>query len=70
MTMTTIKVPKGTRDRLHHLAAAEGLTLAQAIEKLLDRNAPRPVPTIGGFRGGAPLSAEEIDDALANGFGR
>lgn len=70
MTMTTIKVPKGTRDRLHRLAAADGLTLAQEIEKLLDRNAPRPTPTVGGFRSGRPLSAEQIDEALADGFGQ
>lgn len=70
MTMTTIKVPKGTRDRLHRLAAEDGLTLAQEIEKLLDRNAPRPKPTVGGFRSGRPMSAEEIDEALADGFGQ
>ena len=35
MTMTTIKVPKATRDRLHRLAAADGVTLAQEIDKLV-----------------------------------
>ena len=32
MTMTAIKVPKATRDRLHRLAAADGVTLAQEIQ--------------------------------------
>src|SRR5215813_12909248 len=61
MTSTTIKVPKRTRDRLHRLAQAEGLTLAQAIDKLIDEAAPRPRPSIGGFRSGQPLDAEAID---------
>ncbi|RDI66124.1 hypothetical protein [Nocardia pseudobrasiliensis] len=69
MTATTIKVPKATRDRLHRLAAAHGLTLAQQIDKLMDEQAPRPKPTIGGYRSEHPLSAEEIDDQLAGGFG-
>ena len=69
MTMTTIKVPKATRDRLHRLAAADGLTLAQEIDKLVHNQAPRPRPTTGGFRGNRPLTAEEIDDELARGFG-
>ncbi|WP_161605946.1 hypothetical protein [Microlunatus speluncae] len=70
MTMTTIKVSKGTRDRLHRLAAADGLTLAQEIEKLMDRAGARPKPTVGGYRSGKPLSAEEIDAVLAGGFGQ
>ncbi|MFI6599083.1 hypothetical protein ACIBHX_22725 [Nonomuraea sp. NPDC050536] len=69
MTATTIKVSKSTRDRLHRLATADGLTLAQEIEKLIDLHAPRPKPTIGGYRSGNPMSAEEIDAALAEGFG-
>lgn len=69
MTVTTIKVPKATRDRLHRLAAADGLTLAQEIDKLIDQHAPRPRPTVGGFRSDRPLSAEEIDAELAAGFG-
>jgi len=69
MTATTIKVPKRTRDRLHRLAQAEGLTLAQAIDKLIDEAAPRPRPSIGGFRSGQPLDAEAIDAELASGFG-
>ena len=51
--MTTIKVPKSLRDRLHRLATADGLTLAQEIDKLIGERAPRPAPTIGGFRSGA-----------------
>lgn len=70
MTATTIKVPKATRDRLHRLAAADGLTLAQEIDKLIDQRAPRPKPTIGGFRSSRPLTAEEIDAELAAGFGQ
>lgn len=69
MTMTTIKVPKATRDRLHRLAAADGVTLAQEIEKLIAERAPRPRPATGGFRSDRPLSAEEIDERLASGFG-
>ena len=69
MTVTTIKVPKTTRDRLHRLAQAEGITLAQAIEKLMDQSAPRPRPSVGGFRSEAPLDAGEIDAELARGFG-
>jgi hypothetical protein len=67
--MTTIKVPKATRDRLHRLAAADGVTLAQEIDKLVGTRASRPRPTTGGFRSDRPLSAEEIDEQLANGFG-
>ncbi len=69
MTVTTIKVPKSTRDRLRRLAKAEGITLAQAIDKLIDQNAPRPRPTVGGFRSDAPLDAAEIDAELARDFG-
>jgi hypothetical protein len=69
MTATTIKVPKATRDRLHRLAAADGVTLAQEIDKLVSGRSPRPRPTTGGFRSDRPLSAEEIDEQLADGFG-
>lgn len=69
MTVTTVKVPKATRDRLHRLAAADGLTLAQEIEKLIDLHVPRPKPTIGGFRSEGALTSEELDEELANGFG-
>jgi len=51
MTMTTIKVPKSLRNRLHRLAAADGLTLAQEIDKLIGERVPRPTPTIGGSAG-------------------
>jgi hypothetical protein len=69
MTVTTIKVPKLTRDRLRRLAAADGLTLAQEIDRLIDRYAPRPQPSVGGFRSRRPLSAEEIDAELMRGLG-
>jgi hypothetical protein len=69
MTMTTIKVPKATRDRLHRLAAADGVTLAQEIDKLVREQTPRPRPATGGFRSSRPLTAEEIDDQLAAGLG-
>lgn len=69
MTMTTIKVPKATRDRLHRLASSDALTLAQEIEKLLDERSPRPKPSVGGFRSSRPLTAEEIDEELGRGFG-
>jgi hypothetical protein len=67
--MTTIKVSKVTRDRLHRLAAADGVTLAQEIDKLIDHQAPRPRPATGGFSSGQPLTAEQIDDELSRGFG-
>jgi hypothetical protein len=69
MTMTTIKVPKATRDRLHRLAAADGVTLAQEIDKLVRDRAPRPRPATGGFRSDGALTAEEIDQQLTGGFG-
>jgi hypothetical protein len=69
MTATTIKVPKRTRDRLYRLAQAEGLTLAQTIDKLIDEVAPRPRPSIGGFRSAQALDAEAMDSELASGFG-
>jgi hypothetical protein len=69
MTVTTIKVPERTRDRLRRFAKTEGLTLAQAIDKLIDQAAPRPRPSIGGFSSGRPLDAEAIDAELARGFG-
>jgi hypothetical protein len=68
MTVTTIKVPKVTRDRLHRLAAADGITLAQEIDKLIDEHAPRATPSIGGFRSSRPLNAAEIDVELADGL--
>lgn len=69
MTVTTIKVPKRTRDRLHRLAKEEGLTMAQAIDKLMDQSAPRPRPSVGGFRSERALDAQAIDAELARGFG-
>ena len=68
MTMTTIKISKDLRDRLRAMAEHDGLTLAAEIEKLMDGRPSRPTPTIGGFRSGKPLTAEEIDVALAAGF--
>jgi hypothetical protein len=65
----TIKVPKATRDRLHLLAAADGVTLAQEIDKLVGERAPRPRPATGGFPSSQPLTAEEIDGQLAAAFG-
>jgi hypothetical protein len=69
MPVTTIKVPKVARDRLHRLAAADGITLAQEIDKLIDERAPRTAPSIGGFRSSRPLDAAEIDAELADGLG-
>ena len=69
MTMTTIKVPKELRNRLRALADDDGLTLAGEIEKLMQGRPQRPKPTIGGFRSGRPMTAEEIDEALAAGLG-
>ncbi|HXL94103.1 MAG TPA: hypothetical protein VN969_34660 [Streptosporangiaceae bacterium] len=68
MTVTTIKVPKVMRDRLQRLAAADGITLAQEIDKLIDEHAPRATPSIGGFRSSRPLNAAEIDVELADGL--
>lgn len=68
MTMTTIKVPKDLRDRLRAMAESDGLTLSGEIERLMDNRRLRPKPTIGGYRSGHPLTAEEIDQALAAGF--
>ncbi|RJO77601.1 hypothetical protein D5S18_07620 [Nocardia panacis] len=67
--MTTIKVPKAVRDRLQRVAVSNGLTLAQALEKLLGRAEARPKPTVGGYRSDRALSAEEIDHELGRGFG-
>lgn len=69
MTTTTIKVPKDLRDRLRAMADNDGLTLSGEIEKLMDNRRVRPRPTIGGYRSGKPLTAEEVDQALAVGFG-
>ncbi len=68
MTSTTIKISKDLRDRLRAMADHDGLTLGAEIEKLMDNRPSRPKPTIGGFRSGGPLTAEEIDAALAAGF--
>jgi hypothetical protein len=70
MTSTTIKVPKTTRDRLHRLAAEDGLTLAQEIEKLMDDQRRRPKLSVGGFRSERPWTAEELDEDLRRGLGR
>ncbi|WP_025351618.1 hypothetical protein [Nocardia nova] len=67
--LTTIKVSKVIRDRLQRVAASKGVTLAQAIDQLLDTAASQPKPTIGGYRSDRPLSAEEIDQRLGQGFG-
>ncbi|GAA2283620.1 hypothetical protein GCM10009853_042730 [Glycomyces scopariae] len=69
MTMTTIKVPKVLRDRLHELALEDGLTLAQEIEQLMNRAVPRRKPTVGGFRSDRPYSAAEAEDEMMAGFG-
>lgn len=69
MAMTTIRVPQSTRYRLQRLADADGLTLAEEIEKLIDQRSSMPKPTMGHCQSGHPLSAEEIDAALAEGFG-
>ncbi|WP_199038266.1 hypothetical protein [Glycomyces salinus] len=69
MTMTTIKVPKVLRDRLHQMASQDGLTLAQEIERLMERAVPRPKPSMGIARSDKPLTAEEIDAELAAGLG-
>ncbi len=69
MTSTTIKVPRALRDRLHRLAAEDGLTLAEEIERLVALAGRRPRPRVGGFRSTRPLSAEEIDAELSRGFG-
>ncbi|WP_433603709.1 hypothetical protein ACQPXH_03400 [Nocardia sp. CA-135953] len=69
MTATTIKVPKATRDQLHRLAAAHGLTLAQQIDRLIDQHAAKPRPTTGGYRSDRPLNLEGIDKGLAGDFG-
>jgi hypothetical protein len=65
----TIKVPKATRDRLHRLAASDGLTLAQEINQLIDRHTPRLKPSVGGFRSSRAMSTEENDVGLGRGFG-
>jgi hypothetical protein len=67
--MTTIKVPKVVRDRLQQVAKSNGVTLAQAIDRLLDKAGTRPKPTVGGYRSDRPLSADEIDRELGAGFG-
>ncbi|MQY24943.1 hypothetical protein [Nocardia aurantia] len=67
--MTTIKVPKSVRDRLQQVAASNDLTLAGAIDLLLEKAGTRPKPTTGGYRSDRPLSAEDIDRELAGGFG-
>src|ERR1044071_1667517 len=69
MDMTTVKMPKPLRDRIQREAAARHLTLAQEIARVYDERAPRPRPHSGGFRSSGPLSAEEIDNELAGGFG-
>lgn len=69
MTSTTIKVPKRTRDRLRSVAAAEGLTMAQAVDKLIDEHHPRPRPRTGGFRSDRPITQEYLDELMADGFG-
>ncbi|MGW4720414.1 hypothetical protein [Nocardia sp. NPDC004260] len=66
--MTTIKVPKVVRDRLQRVAVSKGITLAQAIDELLNKTDARPRPTVGGYRSNRPLSAEEIDTELGQGF--
>jgi hypothetical protein len=54
---------------MRRLAAADGVTLAQEIDKLVREHAPRPRPVTGGFRSTKPLTAEEIDQQLIGGFG-
>lgn len=43
--------------------------MAQPVDKLLDQSAPRPRPSVGGFRSDRPLDAQAIDTELARGFG-
>ncbi|GGK53293.1 hypothetical protein [Nocardia camponoti] len=63
---TTITVPTRLYDRLLELASARGLTVAQVVQRLVDGAPSRPKPTMGGYRSGGPLAAEEIDRELAD----
>ncbi|MQY24541.1 hypothetical protein [Nocardia aurantia] len=65
----TIKVPETTRDRLHRLAAAHGLTLSQQIELLLTGPVAQGKPAVAGLPATRPLSAEDIDAELARRLG-
>lgn len=77
--MTTV----GVRELSHHtsrylaqvksgrtVAISERGRIIAVLSPAGEDGAPRrPRPRIGGYRSAGPLSAEEIDAALANGFG-
>jgi hypothetical protein len=71
----TLRVPQATRRRLEALARAEGRSLSQQVERLLDRamsmpGAPpatrRPArPLAGSLRGGRVPTLRDFRDARA-----
>ena len=72
----------GIRELSHHTSrylaqvkAGKSLTVTEhgrviaTINPVTMDEQQRPTPRVGGYRSGAPLSAEQIDEHLADGFG-
>lgn len=54
-----------TQDRLHRLASAHGLTVAEQIEKLVTSDRSQHQPAAGALHCDRLLTAEDIDAELA-----
>lgn len=71
---TTVYLPQDLKDRLEQVAKQEKRSEAEIIRSALDSftmRRARPRPTVPLFRGrGVTNVAENVDEALAEGFGR
>lgn len=74
MRKTTVYLPDTLKDRLERIASRENRSEAEIIRAALDEytaERARPRPTVPLFHGrGVTNVAENVDDALAEGFGR
>jgi hypothetical protein len=74
MVKTTVYLPDDLKQRLEEAARVSGESEARiirsAIEEWLETLLPRPEPHWGSIEFGDPKLAEQVDDALAEGFGQ
>jgi Arc/MetJ-type ribon-helix-helix transcriptional regulator len=74
MVKTTVYLPERTKQRLARAAArrhrSEAELIRDAIDRLLRDEPPERRPVLGIFDSGDPDFAENVDEILAEGFGR
>ena len=72
MTKTTVYLPEALKAALERLAAERGCSEAELIRQALTsltRGENAPLPRVGLGQASGPPIAENIDEALAKGFG-